>query len=68
MLLAVVIPSPGVWVDGGELGEGPTVFPVPVLFAAPEEECCFLFLEFCNQKQKANDTSLLIENVAAGIL
>ena len=46
MLLAVLIPSPGVCVDGGELGEGPTVFPVPVLLAAPEEECCFLFLLF----------------------
>ena len=53
MLLAVVIPSPGVWVDAGELGEGPTVFPVPVLLAAPEEECCFLFLLFCRLlKQK----------------
>lgn len=46
-LVAEVIASPGVWVDGGELGEGP-VFPVPVLLAAPEAECCFLFLLFCN--------------------
>lgn len=46
----VFIPSPGVWgvwVDAGELGEGPAVFPVPVLLAGPEDECCFLFLLFC---------------------
>lgn len=47
MLVGVVIPSPGVCVDGGELGEGPTVFPVPVLLAAPEEEF-FLFLLPCS--------------------
>lgn len=44
------IPSPsGVCVDGvdgGELAEGPTVFPVPVLFAGPEDVACFLFLLF----------------------
>lgn len=44
MLLAVFNPSPGVCVDGGELGEGTAVLPVPVLLAAPE--CCFLFLLF----------------------
>jgi hypothetical protein len=44
MLLAVFNPSPGVCVDGGELGEGPAVFPVPVLLAAPEEVACFRFL------------------------
>lgn len=32
-------------VDGGELVGGPTVFPVPVLFAGPED-VCFLFLLF----------------------
>lgn len=47
MLVGVVIPLPGVCVDGGELGEGPTVFPVPVLLAAPEEEF-FLFLLPCS--------------------
>lgn len=46
----VFIPSPGVCVDGGELGEGPTVFPVPVLLAGPEDECCILFLLFCSVK------------------
>lgn len=44
MLLAVFNASPGVCVDDGELGEGPAVFPVPVLLAGPEEEACFLFL------------------------
>jgi hypothetical protein len=33
-------------VDGGELAEGPTVLPVPVLFAGPEDVGCFLFLLF----------------------
>lgn len=45
-LPAVAIPSPGVWVDGvdgWELGDGPTVFPVPVLLAGPEDEGPFLF-------------------------
>lgn len=51
MLLAVFNPSQGVCVDDGELGEGPAVFPVPVLLAAPEEEGCFLFLLFWWQKQ-----------------
>lgn len=45
---AIVDTSPAVWVDGVDGGEfeGPTVLPVPVLFAAPEE-ACFLFLVFC---------------------
>ena len=34
--------------DGCELGEGPTVFPVPVLLAAPEEVGPFLFRLFYN--------------------
>ena len=44
----IATPSPGVWVDGVdgcELGEGPTVFPVQVLLAAPEGP--FLFLLGC---------------------
>lgn len=49
----MVIPSPGVYVDAGELGDAPTVLPVPVLLAGPEEECCFLFLLFC-LKHKEN--------------
>ena len=55
ILFAGPIPSPGVWVDGGELGEGPTVLHVPVLFAGQEEECCFIFLLLCwgrNEKKK----------------
>jgi len=40
MLLAVFNPSPGVCVDGDEVGEGAAVLPVPVLLAAPD----FLFL------------------------
>ena len=40
--------SPGVWVEGvegAELGEGPAVFAVPELLAAPEDDTgCFLFL------------------------
>jgi hypothetical protein len=44
-LLATGIPPPGVCVDGVEGGEGPTVFPVPVLLAAPEE-VGFRFLVF----------------------
>lgn len=45
---AAAAPSPVVWVDGVDGGElvGPTVFPVPVLFAAPDDEGCFLFLLF----------------------
>ena len=39
-LLAVFNPSPGVCVDGDEVGEGAAVLPVPVLLAAPD----FLFL------------------------
>lgn len=48
-LLAIASPSPGVWVDGvdgWEFGEGPMVFPVPVLLAAPEDEGPFLFRLF----------------------
>jgi len=47
-LPAVAIPSPGVWVDGvdGWELEGPTVFPVPVLLAGPEDEGPFLFRLF----------------------
>lgn len=42
--------SPGVWVDGvdgWELGERPTVFPVPALLAGPEDEEPFRFRLFC---------------------
>lgn len=49
MLPDMATPSPGVWVEGVEgceFGEGPTVFPVQVLLAAPEEEGPFLFLLF----------------------
>ena len=49
ILLAIPSPSPGVCVDGvdgGELVEGPTVFPVPVLFAGPDDVGCFRFLLF----------------------
>lgn len=48
-LPAIASPSPGVWVDGvdgWEFGEGPMVFPVPVLLAAPEDEGPFLFRLF----------------------
>jgi hypothetical protein len=41
-------------VEGGELAEGPTVFPVPVLFAGPEDVACFLFLLFWIQAFKYN--------------
>lgn len=46
-LLPIAISSPGVLVDGVDGGvlEGPTVFTVPELFAAPEE-VGFLFLAF----------------------
>lgn len=48
-LPAIATPSPGVWVDGvdgWEFGEGPIVFPVPVLLAAPEDEGPFRFRLF----------------------
>ena len=47
--LAMEITSPGVWIDGVEGAElGPAVFPVPVLFAGPDEDAgCFLFRPFC---------------------
>ena len=48
-LLGIATASPGVWVDGvdgWELGEGPTVFPVPVLLAGPEDVGPFLFRLF----------------------
>lgn len=46
-LLPIAISSPGVFVDGVDGGvlDGPTVFPVPELLAAPEE-VGFLFLIF----------------------
>jgi hypothetical protein len=44
-LLATGTPPPGVCVDGVDGGEGPAVFPVPVLLAAPEE-VGFRFLVF----------------------
>lgn len=47
-LPAIGTPSPGVCVDGVDGEEGPRVFPVPVLLAAPEE-VGFLFLVFCSQ-------------------
>lgn len=56
---AIDNPSPGVWVDGvegAEFGEGPVVVPVPVLFAAPEDEGCFLFLLFYFENRDINDT------------
>jgi len=51
ILLALAAVSPGVLEDGvnGWELEGPTVFPVPVLFAAPEE-VGFLFLLFLTHK------------------
>lgn len=61
----IATPSPVVWVDGvdgGEL-EGPTVFPVPVLFAGPEEVGCFLFRLFwitCQTKRSRHYSRLLI--------
>lgn len=47
-LPAIATPSPGVWVDGvdGWELEGPSVFPVPVLLAGPEDVGPFLFRLF----------------------
>lgn len=39
VVIPSLVPAHGVWVDVGELGEGPVVFPVLLLLAAPEEEC-----------------------------
>jgi len=49
-LPAIATPSPGVWIDGvdGWELEGPSVFPVPVLLAAPEDVGPFLFRLFYN--------------------
>lgn len=62
MFPAIATPSPVVCVDGvdGWEFEGPKVFPVPVLFAAPDEVVCFLFLLFYMKKEIAEMSKQII--------
>jgi hypothetical protein len=67
MLPAIATPSTGVCVDGVDGCEldGPTVFPVPVLLAGPEEEGPFLLRLFyqIHEKEVVAQSSQTLKNI-----
>lgn len=67
MLPVIATPSTGVCVDGVDGCEldGPTVFPVPVLLAGPEEEGPFLLRLFYqrHEKEVVAQSSYTLKNI-----